>query len=136
METAGGRKFRVEFVSNIYQEGDHKVIQCNIRDITERSRTKDALKESEEKYRSLVNRISEGILVTDAGGIFTFANPAFAHILGYESPQAIVGRNFTEFIAPSMLDELVKYFDQAVKTGKFRGQAIVELLHTDGRIAS
>jgi PAS domain S-box-containing protein len=38
METRDGRKKAVEFVSNVYQVGDKKVIQCNIRDITERKK--------------------------------------------------------------------------------------------------
>ena len=36
LETRGGSKIAVEFVSNVYQAGDCNVIQCNIRDITER----------------------------------------------------------------------------------------------------
>ncbi len=39
LQTAGRRKVFVEFVSNVYQEGQQKVIQCNIRDITERKRS-------------------------------------------------------------------------------------------------
>lgn len=38
LETSDGRKIAVEFVSNVYPAGDKKVIQCNIRDITERKR--------------------------------------------------------------------------------------------------
>ncbi len=39
LQTADGRQVHVEFVSNVYLEGQHKVIQCNIRDITERKRS-------------------------------------------------------------------------------------------------
>ena len=38
MESRSGHKVDVEFVSNVYQEGEHQVVQCNIRDITERTR--------------------------------------------------------------------------------------------------
>ena len=38
LESRSGHKVDVEFVSNVYQEGEHQVVQCNIRDITERSR--------------------------------------------------------------------------------------------------
>jgi PAS domain S-box-containing protein len=38
LESRSGHKVEVEFVSNVYEEGQHQVIQCNIRDITERSR--------------------------------------------------------------------------------------------------
>src|SRR5674476_772297 len=41
LETRDGRKIAVEFVSNVYQAGDCNVIQCNVRDITERKRTED-----------------------------------------------------------------------------------------------
>jgi diguanylate cyclase (GGDEF)-like protein/PAS domain S-box-containing protein len=43
-----GRLIQVEFVSNVYSEGDDKVIQCNIRDITERKQAQEALKKSHE----------------------------------------------------------------------------------------
>ena len=41
LETKDNRHIAVEFVSNVYQAGDKKVIQCNIRDITERKRSQD-----------------------------------------------------------------------------------------------
>jgi len=41
LETRDGRKIAVEFVSNVYQDGDKKVIQCNVRDITERKRMEE-----------------------------------------------------------------------------------------------
>jgi len=43
LQTSGGVKREVEFVSNLYQENGHKVIQCNIRDITERKRAEHEL---------------------------------------------------------------------------------------------
>ena len=38
LETKDGRNIAVEFVSNVYQAGDKKVIQCNIRDVTDRKK--------------------------------------------------------------------------------------------------
>jgi len=46
-----GRLIQVEFVSNIYDEGDEKVIQCNIRDVTERKHAQDALLKSQKLLR-------------------------------------------------------------------------------------
>jgi len=43
LETADGRKIDVEFVSNVYKENGHYVIQCNVRNITERKRTEKEL---------------------------------------------------------------------------------------------
>ncbi len=44
LETRDGRHIAVEFVSNVYQAGDQKVIQCNIRDITERKHAQDEIR--------------------------------------------------------------------------------------------
>jgi PAS domain S-box-containing protein len=44
LETRDGRHIAVEFVSNVYQDGEKRVIQCNIRDITERKRLEEQLR--------------------------------------------------------------------------------------------
>jgi hypothetical protein len=44
LRTHDGRGIEVEFVSNVYDVGDTRVIQCNIRDVTERNRAVDALR--------------------------------------------------------------------------------------------
>lgn len=53
LETIDGRLINVEFVSNVYAVDHTKVIQCNIRDITERKKAEEALRESEQRYREL-----------------------------------------------------------------------------------
>jgi PAS domain S-box-containing protein len=49
LETKDGRRVDVEFVSNLYEEGDGRVIQCNIRDITARKKIDHALREADLK---------------------------------------------------------------------------------------
>jgi PAS domain S-box-containing protein len=44
LETRDGRHIAVEFVSNVYEAGDHNVIQCNVRDITERKHAEDEIR--------------------------------------------------------------------------------------------
>jgi diguanylate cyclase (GGDEF)-like protein len=51
LKSKKGKLIQVEFVSNVYLEGDQKVIQCNIRDITERKHTQDALIKSKALFR-------------------------------------------------------------------------------------
>jgi two-component system cell cycle sensor histidine kinase/response regulator CckA len=50
LETKSGRRVNVEFVSNVYGANGKSVIQCNIRDITERRRTEENLRKSEERF--------------------------------------------------------------------------------------
>jgi two-component system cell cycle sensor histidine kinase/response regulator CckA len=68
LETRDGRRIAVEFVSNVYQSGDHKVIQCNIRDITIRKRTEEELQWKTALLEAQVHSSLDGILVVDDHG--------------------------------------------------------------------
>ena len=59
LESKDGRRLDVEFVSNLYQEGDQQIIQCNIRDISARKRASAALCESEERFKLVVRAVSD-----------------------------------------------------------------------------
>jgi len=61
LETKDGRAIDVEFVSNVYLVDNSKVIQCNIRDITERRKSERALAESEAKMRNIMDNIGIGV---------------------------------------------------------------------------
>jgi len=61
LRTKDGRQLPVEFVSNLYQEGDQKIIQCNIRDISARKRADAALRQSEERFKLVVRAVSDVI---------------------------------------------------------------------------
>src|ERR1039457_676592 len=78
LETRDGRRIAVEFVSNVYQAGDKKVIQCNVRDITERKRKEDQLKASFKEISDLKSALDEHAIVaiTDPHGKITYANMA------------------------------------------------------------
>jgi PAS domain S-box-containing protein len=53
IESSKGQKINVEFVSNVYLVDNKRVIQCNIRDITERKRLQDSIKASQAKLKEL-----------------------------------------------------------------------------------
>src|SRR5271157_4424293 len=62
-----GHLVEVEFVSNVYSVNSHKVIQCNIRDITSRKQAEKKLLDSETRYRRLFESAKDGILILEAG---------------------------------------------------------------------
>ncbi len=59
LENRGGTKVEVEFVSNVYHESQHQVVQCNIRDITERSRLQRLTQEQAAALADLDRRKDE-----------------------------------------------------------------------------
>ncbi|MGA2445886.1 MAG: PAS domain S-box protein, partial [Opitutaceae bacterium] len=67
LEAKDGRRREVEFVSNLYEVEHHKVIQCNIRDITERKRAEEALREREARYRKLFDTGDSAVFLVECG---------------------------------------------------------------------
>ena len=72
--------------------------------ITERKKAEQTLKESEEKYRGLVELAPDGIVAVNAEGIVTSANRSFLTLIGYDSEEGIVGKPFTELKTMRMED--------------------------------
>ena len=91
LETSDGRHIAVEFVSNVYQAGDQKVIQCNIRDITERKRTEDQLRASLKEINDLKSALDEHAItaITDPQGKITCVNDKFCAISKYSRAELL-----------------------------------------------
>ncbi len=96
LETVDGRKIEVEFVSNVYLVDNKKVIQCNIRNITERVVAEKALRISENQYRRLFESAKDGILILDAEtGMIVDVNQFLVDLLGF-SHEVFLGKRVWE----------------------------------------
>lgn len=85
LQTSTGTKIYVEFVSNVYIEDHHEVIQCNIRDITERTNIQNEIK----FQANLINNVGQAVIATDLLGTVIYWNNAAEKIYGWSSSEAI-----------------------------------------------
>ena len=73
-------------------------------DITLRKRASEALRDSEERYRTIVNTANEGIMTLDCENVITFVNDRMVEMLGYEKGE-LPGRSVLDFIHPEDHEE-------------------------------
>ena len=100
-------------------------------DITERKIIEKELKESEEKYRNVVERASDGIVIIQ-NMIIMYVNPRAFEILGYK-PSEILGTSMTAYIHPDELPNVVEYYNRRIE-GDYAPITYESILvHKDGR---
>lgn len=78
-----------------------------IRDVTERQQAETALRESEEKFRRIVETAHEGVWVFDADSVTVFVNQRMADMLGYR-PEEMIGRQLNEFLPAESLESSLR----------------------------
>jgi len=100
LESQGGRHQEVEVVANLYQEDGHAVIQCNIRDITQRKQAELALS----RLAAIVEFSDDAIIGKDLKGIITSWNNGAKKIFGY-SAREMVGTSIMRLIPSARRDE-------------------------------
>jgi len=98
LQAKDGHIVDVEFVSNVYQVGGQEVIQCNIRDISERKAAEDALRDAEARLRAVITNTPVVLYALDENGTFTLFEGAGAKTAGYK-PGELVGLNVFEDLA-------------------------------------
>ena len=109
-----------------------ELINDNLQEqIFERINTENALRESEEKFRSLISQLPVGIYRTSLNGAILETNPALAHILGFNSVDELKDKRIYEFFE-NFEKRNETYFKQ-----KFAGEILKEeskFIKSDGTI--
>ena len=91
--------------------GGEERVMAVVRDITDRKLAEDALQESEERYRILVETMNDGVCIIDANGLITYINDKFSSQFGYPYEE-IFGRQMLEFFNEKNRRILMEQFDR------------------------
>ena len=97
------------------------------------ARLLDSLRESEGRYRGLVENANALLIVTDAAGIITFAGGRWVEMTGYE-PQDIIGRSYEDLIHPQDWPGLAKHAAKLQTTPSKATDLRYRVFHRDGSI--
>lgn len=88
-----------------------------ISDISDRKRAEEALRQSEEKYRTIIENIEDLYYEVDLDGTFTFVNDAIARTLGY-TKEELIGRNYLSRSNPTEASRTFTVFNKVFRTGE------------------
>ena len=100
LETPDGVRHEVEFISNAYMDGTDQVIQCNIRDISERIISEELLALEKIHSDKIIIDARDAFISIDSEGNILEWNPSAVKLFGF-SRKSVVGKNLADLIIPS-----------------------------------
>ncbi|MCG8435849.1 MAG: PAS domain S-box protein, partial [Gammaproteobacteria bacterium] len=127
----GSRIWVSENSRAVYDEkGKLRYLEGTIVDITSRKAAETALQQSEEKYRTLVHHIQDGVFIMQHSR-YVYVNNAFADMLGYTTEE-MIGMNYVNIVAPESRPEQEERRKRRQEGYRDTLEYEINLLHKDG----
>ncbi|MDH4164320.1 MAG: PAS domain S-box protein [Nitrospirota bacterium] len=129
-----GAVFPVEITGRFFDYKGRPVHIAAIRDISERKRAEEQLKESEEKYKFLIEATRTGFVIINGEGRVLDANDEYVRLSGHAKQEDILGRGVVEWTAAHDRERNAEEVKKCVETG-FVQNLEVDYVHENGRIS-
>jgi len=108
------------------------VLVAGLNDITDRKAAEESLRDSERRFRTLVESANDIIYLLTPDGDFTYVSPNWTDVLGHDVSE-VVGTNFAPWIHPDDLDACYVFLSAAIETGEKQSGIEYRVKHKDGR---
>lgn len=130
----GGKQHVLVSIDFPRKKSAYQSIIVGIMDITKRKQAEVALKESEDKYRSLINNAMDIVLLLDTEGKITFVNRAFTEILGYTEDEG-VGMPVSRLLHPDNRKQTMERFRRRVRRDNTESRTnVIKVLSKSGEL--
>ncbi|MGA7677892.1 MAG: PAS domain S-box protein [Dehalococcoidia bacterium] len=116
MGKGGDIKWMEVSATKIIWEGKPAVLAF-MTDVTERKQAEEALRQSEERYRTIMEDMEEGYYEADLAGNITFVNDSICRILGYGNEE-VIGTNYSRYVGEEKARQIYKDAKGVYRTGK------------------
>lgn len=117
-QNSGPRFMHVTYIPERNGQGEVVGWLASILNITERKQAQEKLRESEERYREIVETANEGIATHEPDGTIIYVNQRMAEILGY-SPDEIIGTLSLDFVDDEEREKVIKAQESIKQQGSF-----------------
>lgn len=133
IKTKNGKIIWIEDGAQIVcnEKGEVEFISGAFLDITERKKTEEALRKSEDKHRSILEALEEGYFELNIAGDMTFFNRALCDMVG-SSPKELLGSNYKSFLDVKTAERLFRFFNRVYETGEHATETDYEIIRKDG----
>jgi diguanylate cyclase (GGDEF)-like protein/PAS domain S-box-containing protein len=121
----------VDTSASVISYGGKTALCAVSRDVTERRKVEEALKESEERFRALVQNASDLITILDADGTIRYDSPAIERMMGY-GPEERVGSSTFDYMHPEDVSCVRRTFSEAVDGQGAQPTVSFRMRHKDG----
>lgn len=130
MNRGDGSDFPVEISASLIRgsTGEAAYMMTIIRDISGREEAEKALRQSEQRYRDLVETIEEGVGIVDNDEVFSFVNNSAARIFGTKK-EKMIGSSLREYVSASTFSFLGR--ETALRKRKVTSRYEVEIIRKD-----
>jgi diguanylate cyclase (GGDEF)-like protein/PAS domain S-box-containing protein len=115
------------------QTGEPHYFIYQIQDITDRVNAERALRDSEERFRSIAEATQEWIWEIDADGAFSFCSPAVEAILGY-APAELLGRSFLDMMSENTRQAVADLLERGMTEKRGWRDLVLQMRHAMGDV--